>query len=86
MRGGTSSFLRRDGDRLSYARAVDIGILILLGVLATFAAGLGAYRTLDAAVGRRAANSLLLLALAVVLALTTIAPIFAAVERPSDGL
>ena len=65
---------------------MDIGILILLGVLATFAAGLGAYRTLDAAVGRRAANSLLLLALAVVLALTTIALIFAAVERPCVGL
>jgi hypothetical protein len=28
---------------------VDIGILILLGVLATFAAGLGSYRVLDTA-------------------------------------
>lgn len=86
MRGGTSSFLRRDGDRLPDARVVDIGVLILLGVLATFAAELGAYRTLDAALGRRAANGLLLLALAVVLALTTIALIFAAAARPSDGL
>ncbi|MDR6116932.1 hypothetical protein QE370_000116 [Aeromicrobium sp. SORGH_AS981] len=65
---------------------MDIGILILLGVLATSAAGLGAYRVLDAALGRRAANGLLLLVLAVVLALTTIAFVFVAAARPSDGL
>ncbi|MCO7237793.1 hypothetical protein [Aeromicrobium sp. CnD17-E] len=65
---------------------MDIGILILLGVLATFAAGLGAYRTLDAALGRRAANGLLLLVLAVVLALTTIAFVFVAALHTSDGL
>lgn len=65
---------------------MDIGILILLGVLATSAAGLGAYRVLDAALGRRAANGFLLLVLTVVLALTTIALVFVAALHTSDGL
>jgi hypothetical protein len=65
---------------------VDIGILILLGVLATFVAGLAAYRVLDAALGRRAANGFLLLALTLVLALTTVALVFTAALHTSDGL
>lgn len=65
---------------------MDIGILILLGVLATFAAGLGAHRLVDGALERPAANGFLLLALTLVLALTTVALVFVAAGQTNDGL